>query len=84
MSQRDVDYSCGFCGYPLNLSSSNRSTSEVDKTGPKSESERSAFGLTCKNWFKVRNLGRKSLTFHCCFNPAIDKEHAKCIPKTMA
>jgi F-box and leucine-rich repeat protein 2/20 len=49
-----------------------------------SESERSAFGLTCKNWFKVRNLGRKSLTFHCSFNPAIDKEHAKCIPKVLA
>ncbi|XP_066342842.1 F-box/LRR-repeat protein 12-like isoform X1 [Miscanthus floridulus] len=49
-----------------------------------SESERSAFGLTCKNWFKVRNLGRKSLTFHCSFNPTIDKEHAKCIPKILA
>lgn len=48
------------------------------------ESDRNAFGLTCKNWFKVRNIGRKSLTFHCSFNPTVDKEHAKCIPKILA
>lgn len=49
-----------------------------------SESDRNAFGLTCKNWFKVRNIGRKSLMFHCSFNPAMDKEHAKCIPNILA
>ena len=49
-----------------------------------SELDRIAFGLTCRNWLKVRNIGRKSLTFHCSFNPKIDKEHAKCIPKLLA
>ncbi|XP_058110232.1 uncharacterized protein At4g08330, chloroplastic-like [Magnolia sinica] len=29
-SQRDVTYSCGACGYALNLSSSNRNTSKID------------------------------------------------------
>ncbi|KAI3694752.1 hypothetical protein L1987_77722 [Smallanthus sonchifolius] len=29
MSQADVLYSCGSCGYPLNLASSNRITSEI-------------------------------------------------------
>ncbi|KAL1329132.1 hypothetical protein HN51_046265 [Arachis hypogaea] len=29
MSQADVSYSCGSCGYPLNLSSSNRITSNI-------------------------------------------------------
>ncbi|CAH1433095.1 unnamed protein product [Lactuca virosa] len=29
MSQADVSYSCGSCGYPLNLASSNRITSEI-------------------------------------------------------
>ncbi|KAE9615265.1 hypothetical protein Lalb_Chr04g0253431 [Lupinus albus] len=28
-SQRDVRYSCGTCGYELNLSSSNRNTSSI-------------------------------------------------------
>ncbi|KAK9270014.1 hypothetical protein L1049_025587 [Liquidambar formosana] len=28
-SQRDVNYSCGFCGYELNLSSSSRNTSTI-------------------------------------------------------
>lgn len=28
-SPRDVNYSCGFCGYELNLSSSNRNTSTI-------------------------------------------------------
>ncbi|XP_010242793.1 PREDICTED: uncharacterized protein At4g08330, chloroplastic-like [Nelumbo nucifera] len=28
-SQRDVNYSCGSCGYSLNLSSSNRNTSKI-------------------------------------------------------
>ncbi|KAL6868149.1 hypothetical protein ACP4OV_014994 [Aristida adscensionis] len=36
MSQRDVVYSCGSCGYPLNLSSINRSTSEVGSSYQKS------------------------------------------------
>ncbi|TVU26058.1 hypothetical protein EJB05_28587 [Eragrostis curvula] len=36
MSQRDVIYSCGSCGYPLNLSSSDRSTSEVGSSYQKS------------------------------------------------
>ncbi|KAJ1275105.1 hypothetical protein BS78_05G110700 [Paspalum vaginatum] len=49
-----------------------------------SELDRNAFGLTCKNWFKIRNIGRKSLTFHCSFNPTTDKEHAKCIPNILA
>uniref|UniRef100_A0A0A9EI18 F-box/LRR-repeat protein 15-like leucin rich repeat domain-containing protein n=1 Tax=Arundo donax TaxID=35708 RepID=A0A0A9EI18_ARUDO len=49
-----------------------------------SELDRNAFGLTCNNWFKVRNIGRKSLTFHCSFNPTVDKEHAKYIPKILA
>ncbi|XAR58802.1 hypothetical protein NMG60_11014350 [Bertholletia excelsa] len=30
MSQADVFYSCGPCGYPLNLTSSNRITSGID------------------------------------------------------
>ncbi|CAK9137476.1 unnamed protein product [Ilex paraguariensis] len=29
MSQADVSYSCGACGYPLNLTSSNRITSGI-------------------------------------------------------
>ncbi|XP_019051504.1 PREDICTED: uncharacterized protein At4g08330, chloroplastic-like [Nelumbo nucifera] len=29
MSQADVSYSCGSCGYPLNLNSSNRITSGI-------------------------------------------------------
>ncbi|GLT46099.1 hypothetical protein SLA2020_198820 [Shorea laevis] len=29
MSQADVSYSCGSCGYPLNLTSSNRITSNL-------------------------------------------------------
>ncbi|XP_052186219.1 uncharacterized protein LOC127797396 isoform X3 [Diospyros lotus] len=29
MSQADVSYSCGACGYPLNLTSSNRVTSGI-------------------------------------------------------
>ncbi|XP_058102503.1 uncharacterized protein At4g08330, chloroplastic-like [Magnolia sinica] len=29
MSQTDVSYSCGSCGYPLNLNSSNRITSGI-------------------------------------------------------
>ncbi|XP_034690896.1 uncharacterized protein At4g08330, chloroplastic-like [Vitis riparia] len=29
MSQADVSYSCGSCGYPLNLTSSNRITSGI-------------------------------------------------------
>lgn len=29
MSQADVSYSCGSCGYPLNLTSSNRITSNI-------------------------------------------------------
>ncbi|GLT94304.1 hypothetical protein SLE2022_120500 [Rubroshorea leprosula] len=29
MSQADVSYSCGSCGYPLNLTSSNRFTSNL-------------------------------------------------------
>lgn len=29
MSQADVSYSCGSCGYPLNLTSSNRIASEI-------------------------------------------------------
>ncbi|KAJ7961739.1 F-box/LRR-repeat protein [Quillaja saponaria] len=29
MSQADVSYSCGSCGYPLNLTSSNRITSDI-------------------------------------------------------
>ncbi|KAF8711323.1 hypothetical protein HU200_029351 [Digitaria exilis] len=49
-----------------------------------SELDRNAFGLTCRNWLKVRNIGRKSLTFHCSFNPTLDKEHAKCIPKILS
>uniref|UniRef100_A0A0D9XR12 F-box/LRR-repeat protein 15-like leucin rich repeat domain-containing protein n=1 Tax=Leersia perrieri TaxID=77586 RepID=A0A0D9XR12_9ORYZ len=36
MSQPDVVYSCGSCGYPLNLSSSNRSTSDVGSSYQKS------------------------------------------------
>ncbi|KAF2910398.1 hypothetical protein DAI22_11g097200 [Oryza sativa Japonica Group] len=36
MSQSDVVYSCGSCGYPLNLSSSNRSTSDVGSSYQKS------------------------------------------------
>ncbi|KAK3118527.1 hypothetical protein QOZ80_9BG0700840 [Eleusine coracana subsp. coracana] len=36
MSQSDVVYSCGSCGYPLNLSSSDRSTSEVGSSYQKS------------------------------------------------
>ncbi|KAK1265399.1 hypothetical protein QJS04_geneDACA010567 [Acorus gramineus] len=30
MSLADVNYSCGSCGYALNLSSSNRNTSKID------------------------------------------------------
>ncbi|CAN6374746.1 unnamed protein product [Urochloa humidicola] len=52
MSQSDVDYSCGSCGYPLNLSSSNRSTSEVD--------EISCFPLTWRGYRpKTKLLCRK-------------------------
>nr|XP_034904324.1 uncharacterized protein LOC118041193 isoform X3 [Populus alba] len=29
MSQSDISYSCGSCGYPLNLTSSNRITSNI-------------------------------------------------------
>ncbi|EEF37788.1 uncharacterized protein At4g08330, chloroplastic [Ricinus communis] len=36
MSQADVSYSCGSCGYPLNLSSSNRITSSIDSEYRKS------------------------------------------------
>ncbi|KAL6868150.1 hypothetical protein ACP4OV_014995 [Aristida adscensionis] len=49
-----------------------------------SVSDRNAFGLTCKNWFKVRNIARKSLIFHCSLNPKVDREHAKCIPKILS
>ncbi|KAL6660802.1 hypothetical protein ACP70R_001837 [Stipagrostis hirtigluma subsp. patula] len=49
-----------------------------------SVSDRNAFGLTCKNWFKVRNIARKSLIFHCSFDPKVDKEHAKCLPKILS
>ncbi|CAK8567353.1 unnamed protein product [Lathyrus sativus] len=35
-SQRDVRYSCGSCGYDLNLSSSNRNTSSIDSKYGKS------------------------------------------------
>ncbi|KAI5405956.1 uncharacterized protein At4g08330, chloroplastic [Lathyrus oleraceus] len=35
-SQRDVHYSCGSCGYDLNLSSSNRNTSSIDSKYGKS------------------------------------------------
>jgi F-box and leucine-rich repeat protein 2/20 len=46
--------------------------------------DRNSFGLTCKNWFKIRNVGRKSLIFHGSFNPTLDQENAKCIPKILA
>ncbi|XP_062081459.1 uncharacterized protein At4g08330, chloroplastic-like [Humulus lupulus] len=36
MSQADVSYSCGSCGYPLNLISSNRITSGIDSEYRKS------------------------------------------------
>lgn len=36
MSQTDVVYSCGSCGYPLNLTSSNRITSEIGSDFKKS------------------------------------------------
>ncbi|WCJ37325.1 hypothetical protein M5689_018473 [Euphorbia peplus] len=36
MSQADVSYSCGSCGYPLNLISSNRITSGIDSEYHKS------------------------------------------------
>ncbi|VAH94120.1 F-box/LRR-repeat protein 12-like [Triticum dicoccoides] len=49
-----------------------------------SESDRNAFGLTCKNWFKVRNIARKSLIFHFSFNAKAYKEHAQCLPKMLA
>uniref|UniRef100_A0A0E0F4H9 Uncharacterized protein n=1 Tax=Oryza meridionalis TaxID=40149 RepID=A0A0E0F4H9_9ORYZ len=49
-----------------------------------SESDRNAFGLTCKNWFKVRNIARKSIIFHCSFNPKVYKEHANCLSKLLA
>ncbi|XP_045809562.1 uncharacterized protein LOC123903918 isoform X2 [Trifolium pratense] len=35
-SLRDVRYSCGSCGYDLNLSSSNRNTSSIDSKYGKS------------------------------------------------
>jgi len=49
-----------------------------------SESDRNAFGLTCKSWFKVRNVARKSLVFHFSYNPKVYKEHAQCLPKIWA
>uniref|UniRef100_A0A0E0MEH1 Uncharacterized protein n=1 Tax=Oryza punctata TaxID=4537 RepID=A0A0E0MEH1_ORYPU len=49
-----------------------------------SESDRNAFGLTCKNWFKVRNIARKSIIFHYSFNPKVYKEHANCLSKLLA
>ncbi|XP_050207151.1 uncharacterized protein At4g08330, chloroplastic-like [Mercurialis annua] len=36
MSQADVNYSCGSCGYPLNLSSSNRITPNINSAFHKS------------------------------------------------
>ncbi|GMI66323.1 hypothetical protein HRI_000301600 [Hibiscus trionum] len=36
MSQADVSYSCGSCGYPLNLTSSNRIASGIDSEYRKS------------------------------------------------
>ncbi|GAY56211.1 hypothetical protein KPL70_004131 [Citrus sinensis] len=36
MSQADVSYSCGSCGYPLNLTSSNRITSGIGSEYQKS------------------------------------------------
>ncbi|PSS14147.1 Uncharacterized protein CEY00_Acc14767 [Actinidia chinensis var. chinensis] len=36
MSQADVSYSCGSCGYPLNLASSNHITSGIGSEYPKS------------------------------------------------
>ncbi|KAK9159661.1 hypothetical protein Syun_006002 [Stephania yunnanensis] len=36
MSQSDVSYSCGSCGYPLNLVSSNRIASSIDSDYHKS------------------------------------------------
>lgn len=48
------------------------------------ESDRDAFGLTCKNWFKVRNIARKSLIFQGSFNPKVYKEHSQCLPKILA
>ncbi|KAK3119884.1 hypothetical protein QOZ80_9AG0677150 [Eleusine coracana subsp. coracana] len=48
------------------------------------ESDRNSFALTCKNWFKIRNIGRKSLTFHCSFNPTVDRENSKCLPNILA
>ncbi|KAJ4968932.1 hypothetical protein NE237_015633 [Protea cynaroides] len=36
MSQADVSYSCGSCGYPLNLTSSNRVTSGIGSDYSKS------------------------------------------------
>ncbi|XP_051179659.1 F-box/LRR-repeat protein 12 [Lolium perenne] len=49
-----------------------------------SESDRNAFGLTCKNWFKVRNVARKSVVFHFSYNPKVYKEHAQCLAKILA
>lgn len=49
-----------------------------------SELDRNAFGLTCKNWFKVRNIARKSLIFQGSFNPKVYKERSQCLPKILA
>ncbi|KAG8089669.1 hypothetical protein GUJ93_ZPchr0011g27125 [Zizania palustris] len=67
MSQSDVLYSCGSCGYPLNLSSSNRSTTDTRYL---------AFPLPGvaigqKLSFFAENVGHllamlMSLSFYCC------------------
>ncbi|XP_014758153.1 F-box/LRR-repeat protein 12 [Brachypodium distachyon] len=56
MSQPDVVYSCGSCGYPLNLSSSNRSTSDVGPSYRKSLKKDQGIGAIFRNCQNIRAL----------------------------
>ncbi|XP_061960988.1 uncharacterized protein LOC133681840 isoform X3 [Populus nigra] len=86
MSQSDISYSCGSCGYPLNLTSSNRITSNIGsgyqksiKNGPMEMKSIAAIAKGClKNEIWLRHGVRiAGLQYIGIFSNKLEKLHSK-------
>lgn len=47
-------------------------------------SDRNAFGLTCRCWFRIQSLARKSLVFQFSSNPDVYQTYARYLPRLLA
>ncbi|XP_020110908.1 F-box/LRR-repeat protein 12-like [Ananas comosus] len=46
--------------------------------------DRNAFGLTCRRWFEIQNLSRRSLVFHYDYNPKVYQAYTQYLPRLLA